>query len=217
MDLNQVDLLDLQTSYMKQDPTTIAMCAALNSQFKQLGDEAKCVLIYSRISELDEIAVDELAWQMSVDWYNAKLDLATKRNLVKNALKWHKRKGTPVAVEEAIATVFGRSKIEEWFEYDGEPFFFRVQIEATNRGASEEDLKLLDQLINAYKNKRSWVDVINIFLSSDGLFCMSSSLTTTDEVTIYPWRTTQIKGTGAIYLTAVNQCLETTTIYPKEE
>lgn len=216
MDLSNINLLDLQTSYMKNDPTTVAMCAALNPQFKQLANETKSILIYSRIDDLDESVVDELAWQMHVDWYNASLDIETKRKLVKNSLKWHKKKGTPEAVEEIATTVFGRSKLEEWFEYGGEPFFFRMNIEVSKQGASQENLILLEQLINAYKNKRSWIEVINIFLTSNAPIYFGSCINSGEEITIYPWSIQESISIGVVNIGTGQQFIETTTVYPKE-
>ena len=70
MNLNNINLLDLQTSYMKQDPTTIAMCKILTPIFRELSKESKLAFIYGRVDELDDKILDELAWQFHVDFYS---------------------------------------------------------------------------------------------------------------------------------------------------
>lgn len=217
MDLDNISVLDLQTSFMKSDKTTQALCFALDKQFKQISEEFKLVLIYCRVNDLDEVALDELAWQMHVDFYKHSLSLDKKKELIKNSLRWHKIKGTPAAVEEVISTIFGRSKIEEWFEYGGEPFFFRVNVDASKQGASKEDLDMLENLINEYKNKRSWLEVINIFLTSSNSAKLGGYSNTGEEIIIYPWRVTESKSTGPISFAIGFKSLETLTIYPKEE
>jgi phage tail P2-like protein len=216
MDLENIDLLSLQTTNMKQDLTTIAMCNALTPKFKQLASETKSVLIYSRIDELDDASIDELAYQMHIDFYSTSLQLEVKRQVVKNSLRWHRIKGTPAAVEEAAKVVFGRSWVTEWHEYSGNPYMFKVNVEASNRGASPEDLKLLEKLINAYKNKRSWLEVINIFLTTNGSIFLGGCINSGEDITVYPWSPKEAISVGTVNLGIGNQFVETTIIYPKE-
>ncbi|KMT23017.1 phage tail protein I [Clostridium cylindrosporum] len=216
MNLENVDLLELQTSYMKNDPTTIAMCKALSPQFRKLANETKACLIYSRIDDLDEVALDELAWQMHVDFYTSDLNIDIKRKLIKESLLYHRKKGTPDIVERMATTVFGRSKLKEWFEYGGSPYYFKMEVEITNQGASEYQLKLLDNLINAYKNKRSWLEKIEIFLASIGTFFIAFASVFSEEVTVYPWSISSIDVFAKLNIsTGVNSLVETSTVYPK--
>lgn len=216
MDLNNINLLDLQTNYMKQDKTTQAICYALNKQFRKLSQEIKSVSIYSRLNELFEPLIDELAWQMHVDFYDYSLSLDKKVELIKNSLRLHKIKGTPAAVEEAASTVFGRTKLEEWFEYGGEPFFFRVNVEVTEQGASPENLKKLDLLINEYKNKRSWLEKVNIFMTLKCKMYFASCMNTGEEIIVYPWSPKNVQSKGNVNIAiAQSPGVESMTIYPK--
>lgn len=214
IDLKNVDLLSLQTSYMKKDFTTKALCAALTPQFRQLANETKLCLIYSRVNELDEEALDELAWQMHVDYYDATVAIEVKRELVKNSLKWHKKKGTAGVVKEVIAAVFGRSWIEEWYQYGGYDFHFKVNVEASQQGASQADLIKLESLIDEYKNERSFLEKINIFLASLGTFFVASTLNCGEQITVYPWSITEVSGSGMMRIGPGYQAVETTTVYP---
>ena len=217
MDLKNVDLLSLQTSAMREDPTTIALSNSLNPKLKEIAEEIKLCLIYSRIDELSVELLDELAWQMHVDFYSADLSIESKIQIIKNSRRWHKLKGTLAAVEEAANIVFGRAWIQEWFEYGGEPYMFKVNVEASNRGASPEDFTLLEKLINAYKNKRSWIEVINIFLTAQGTVYYGSSLTSGEELKVYPWTVNTIENKGVIEVAIANYSgQETISIYPKE-
>lgn len=169
MDLKNVDLLSLQTSYMKQDPTTQALCAALNPHFRQLADEVKACLIYSRIDELDDAALDELAWQMHVDWYDSTAEIEIKRSLIKNAINVHRYRGTPFAVEETVKTYFGDGEVQEWFEYGGQPYYFKVM--TTNTRVNTTLLNQFLKVLNSVKNARSWLEAVEI--------------TATDEMNLY--------------------------------
>jgi P2-related tail formation protein len=62
--------------------------------------------------------VDILAWQFSVDSYDASADLEFRKNLVQQSIIWHKTKGTVALVEHVLNTYWpGGAWISEWFDY----------------------------------------------------------------------------------------------------
>lgn len=216
MDLSNISLLDMQPLHLQNDNFIKALCKALDPYFKKLSDNIKTVYIYGRLDELEEDEIDSLADQFHVDFYDYKLSLDKKRQLVKNSIKLHKIKGTPAAVEEVASTVFGRTKLKEWFEYGGKPFFFSMDIDITDRGASPGELKKLDDLINAYKNKRSWVDILNIYYSVKGQVYYGLTLVQGESITVYPWSPKDIETRGSITVPIVqSKDVEQISIYPK--
>ena len=115
------------------------------------------LLLWSSIDTESESVIDHLAYQLHVDDYDSGLPIATKREMVKNSIDIHRHKGTPYAVEKAVQTIYSDSKIEEWFEYGGKPYYFKVTlITAPLRGKA--DIAKLVRAINAAKNVRSWLD-----------------------------------------------------------
>ena len=217
MELSNIDLLSLQTAYMQQDPFVKALCKALEPYFKILDEDIILTYIYGRIDELDEDVIDSLAWQFYVDFYDYTLSLEKKRELVKSSLRLHRIKGTPQAVIEASTTVFGRTKLREWFEYDSNPFYFSLDVDVTETGASPEELKKLETLINAYKNKRSWLEILNIFLTTRGTISVGAITITGEEIAVYPWAPKDISSKIS-YTVPIAQISSNETIitYPKE-
>lgn len=126
MDLNDLDLLRLQSQYMQNDVNTQGVCGALTQVLKYICSVIKNCQILNRVDELPEPVLDELALELHVDWYDNSLPVETKRKLIKNSDKVHMKAGTPAAVESVISDIFGDGKVEEWFEYDGDPGMFRV-------------------------------------------------------------------------------------------
>ena len=123
------------------------------------------VLIYPAIDMLGSELINTLAIQMHCDFYDDTLPLVVRRNLVKNSIAWHRIKGTPAAVEQMIQTVYQTGVVEEWFDYGGEPFFFKV-----NLGDSQittQKIKNLIKMINVSKNVRSWLEVLRFSKSID--------------------------------------------------
>ncbi|TGE37085.1 phage tail protein I [Desulfosporosinus fructosivorans] len=182
MDLSDVDLLSLQSSYMKNDPTTIAFCRALSPQFQQLSGEAKKCSILARLNQIkwatispglvvkvfapeitNEQVLDELAWQLNIKWYDPSVDIATKQQIVRSAIIVHMYKGTPYAVEQIIQTYFGDGEVQEWFDYGGEPGMFKVL--TTNPSVTADLANQFTTVLNSVKNMRSHLEVILISLS----------------------------------------------------
>jgi phage tail protein I len=117
------------------------------------------LLLWSSIDTESESVIDHLAYQLHVDDYDSGLPIATKRELVKNSIDIHRHKGTPYAVEKAVQTVYSDSKIAEWFEYGGNPYYFKVTL-ITAPLTGEADITKLVRAINTAKNVRSWLDGI---------------------------------------------------------
>lgn len=117
------------------------------------------LLIYPGIDSLNEQLIDYLAVQMHVDEYDDTENLDVKRQQVKQSFLLHRLKGTKYAVQKAVSTVYQSAKVEEWPEYSGEPYHFRV----TGITAPMNETKTINKLvrlINAYKNTRSWLDYV---------------------------------------------------------
>ena len=113
------------------------------------------LLIYPAIDDLPEALIDHLAEQMHVDEYDDNSDLSVKR------------KGTKYAVQRAVATVYQSAVVQEWPEYDGQPYHFRVTlITAPLDGATL--INKMVRLINAYKNTRSWLDYVQFIRRCTG-------------------------------------------------
>ncbi len=75
------------------------------------------VLIYDRLESLSDDVLNLLAWQYNVDFYSADLPEDQKRNMIRNSIAWHKKKGTAWAVRTALANFGYEAEIipfREW-------------------------------------------------------------------------------------------------------
>jgi phage tail P2-like protein len=124
--LSTVSLADILPPNLVADPFVAALIPVFDEEFRLLvADTAKILLFAALDSQPDEV-LDQLAWQFNVDFYDQGAALTVKREMVANALYWHSVKGTPHAVEHVAALALGDSTVEEWFDYGGDPFNFRV-------------------------------------------------------------------------------------------
>lgn len=134
---------------------------ALDSELLNINNNIKQNLIISRISELPENVIDSLAWQFRVDNYNNNANIDIKRDMVKKSIIMHKRKGTKGAVRTTAENVFPKAELKENWEYDGDPYCFRIDIENT-KIENNNSINTLIENIEVMKNKRSHLDEIRI-------------------------------------------------------
>jgi phage tail P2-like protein len=182
LDLNNVNLLALQSRNMKEDTTTKGLCAALTPQLNLISNQTDSILIYSKIEELSSEVLDILAWQFRVEWYVSTADIDTKRRLIKNAFKVHKAKGTIYAVEQVIEDMFGDGYVTEWFEYGGQPYHFKVI--TTNPSVTAELANQFSMAVNAVKRCSTVLEQIIISLSGGLDLCFAGVVHTGDNLTI---------------------------------
>ena len=107
-----------------------------------------------------------LAWSWSVDNWDSNWSEAIKRQVVKSAIKVHRHKGTPGAVKDALSAIEVGATISEWFDYGGDPYRFRIEVELEQRGLSEDETNTLRAIALATKNVRSHLDDMKIYLTS---------------------------------------------------
>lgn len=164
MQLSEVDLLKLQTKVMQNNEDVQGFSAALSAQYKKLAQEINRILIYGNTTDLPEAALDILAWSMKVDWYDANSTLEMKQRAINDALLVAQIRGTPGAVEKVVEIYFGEGTVEEWFEYGGQPFHFRIV--TNNRKVNNEQVELFTRAVESVKNIRSRLqEVIIIYIS----------------------------------------------------
>ena len=114
-----VDLLRIFPPALKYDPKMTAAAQSIAKELQRTGGEIRNNIIYARIDELDEAALDVLAHDLHVDWYDFNYPIEVKRATIRDSIKIHRRLGTKYAVETALGNVFPGTKVEEWFQYGG--------------------------------------------------------------------------------------------------
>ena len=162
-DLKSVSLLDILPPNLLADKQLYAAARALDDELQKITVATRNALLLPRLDELSEEVIDLLAWQWHVDFYEpVGMDIETKRKLIKNSIAWHRIKGTPAAVEQVVSAVFDTSHVQEWFEYGGKPYHFKVITEDVTTDPNV--LARMRRAINAAKNTRSWLETIEFIL-----------------------------------------------------
>jgi phage tail P2-like protein len=154
--IQSISLKDLVPDSIKDDQRVAAAIAALDAEIRKVSALCEVPRLFSRLDTLSSDVLDHLAWQLQVDIWRSDLPVGKKRDLIRIALAIHRKKGTPWAVEQAMAAVGVPIGLEEWWEYGGDPYYFRVRVQAIADPLSREAVLGMMSNIEAYKNVRSW-------------------------------------------------------------
>jgi phage tail P2-like protein len=134
----------------------------LFSRFQDLDTDA--LLVYL-IDSVDESALVHLADQFHImgneGWLQAKTE-AEKREIIKKAVELHRYKGTKYALIKVLNSLNINGDVEEWFEYGGDPYHFKIDIFLQNYTYNEKVFESLKKMIDEYKNVRSVLEEISI-------------------------------------------------------
>lgn len=155
MQIQDTKMIDLVPTFMRDDRTVRRLCAAADAMFLKLIDAVHLAWWRKYIDELEADQLDDLAKQIGITWYDDGADIISKRNVLKNYENVLAIAGTPDAVKYAVKDLFGDVEIIEWPEYDGQPYHFKMLV---NAKLTEDNTKRFESSIAAAKNVRSIID-----------------------------------------------------------
>ena len=162
--ITKENLLLIVPPALTRDPAMMARAAADAEAMAARLAEIDRVRIISNIDGLDETVLDILARDFKVDWWDPEYSIEEKRRTLKGSWRVHKTLGTKAAVETAIRAIYPLTTVEEWFEYGGEPYHFRLNINITSDSGDKARQKRVLERLNFYKSLRSHNDGVRYFL-----------------------------------------------------
>lgn len=113
--------------------------------------------------------------------------------LLQEPLTIYYKEGTKKSLETALKSFFGGADLKEWFEYDKEPYFFKVEVEVSDEGIDEKTFECLDEVIKEYKNVRSVCSDFQIILKSELTEYIGNYSLGAEVIEIYPYESTSAK------------------------
>ena len=152
---------------LRSDPFVVALSEALAELLAARPAEIDRLLIYPAIDTLDEPLLDILARDFKVDWWDPEYSLEEKRRTLKDSWRVHRLLGTRAAVETAISAIYPHTQVLEWFEYGGEPYHFRLDINITNDTIDSAKQRRVLERMNFYKSLRSHNDGVTYFVEAE--------------------------------------------------
>lgn len=129
--LTASNLLASLPQVLQDDESMAALASSIATVLEKRKDEIRSVAIYPRIDELPGDLLDILAKDFKVDWWDKSYSLETKREILKTSWNTHRILGTKEAVTTALCALYDQFEIKEWWEYGGEPGYFKVETQSS--------------------------------------------------------------------------------------
>lgn len=179
--------------------------------------EIDLLRIYADIDRLPEELLDLLAYDFKIDWWDGDYSLEQKRRVFRDSFLVHRRLGTRWAVETALDNVFPGATVQEWFEYGGEPYRFRVNLPVSADGLTEEQQRRAVSRVWYYKNLRSHMDDITLSCESTAGTCSAAYTSAVVHTEVWPQIVTQIESTANSTPAGFMVAKQSAEIWPSEE
>lgn len=199
-DIRSVDFTRSLPPPLKDDPEINALGRAIAEQLQITAKQIRKNIIYARIDELDEQTLDILAYDLHVDWYDYSYPIEVKRRTIKDSVKIHRRLGTKYAVETALGAVFPGTRVEEWFEYGGDPYTFRVIINATENGVTAAQQAAVLERVIFYKNLRSHLEAVRFKVEQKAAVHIGGVHSIGTRLEVWPYLAGNIETRGTLFV-----------------
>lgn len=186
MKLSGLDFVRLLPAFMRDDEAAIALSKAVSELIQPPSTRLATIRTWDQIDNLTEAECDEMAWELAVDWYDSTYPLEVKRSLIKNYLITKRKNGTKAALLSVLRSIFKGADVEEWFEYGGPPYAFRLEVEIPENGVTAEQQRRALDSIKYYKNVRSWLEAVNYTHESHGEVKIGAYAAVATQIEIWP-------------------------------
>lgn len=158
--MSKIKDADFMTKFppaLKKDKSMLALGQLIAEELHITAHETKKNIIYANIEELSETWLDVLAYDLHVDWYDYDYPIEAKRAIIRDSIRVHQKLGTTGATERALGGLHPQSEIEEWNNYDGKPFHFRIVLDTTNSRVAV-DYDEIVSTVDIYKRLTAHLD-----------------------------------------------------------
>ena len=154
-DLYSGQLTDLLQNDSAHNAEIQALAYAVRLEKQRIMEEADKTRTLAMIQQLPEAILDVLAVELRTPYYTEDMTIQQKRDIIQNTLVWFYHAGTPAAVAEMIAAIFGQGEVVEWFNFTEEPATPGTFDIITDTRMTEDIVARFLQIVSRVKNTRS--------------------------------------------------------------
>lgn len=124
----EVSIRELLPRFLMEDRTGRAMAKAVERALL-LAEQAVAQGVDNvlNVDGMPEWRLDEMARELHV-LYDYRADIEAKRKWIAGAAGMYRIYGTPEAVLKYIRGMFDDAEIEEWPDYGGQPYHYRINV-----------------------------------------------------------------------------------------
>lgn len=176
-------ILSTLPAVLRTDPEVLAVCTVIANAAERQLETIKSDIVYARIDLLPEAVLDILAKDFKVDWWSGDYSLEEKRNVLKTSWDVHRKLGTVIGVEDALSSIYEDTSVLEWFDYDGDPYHFKVMIDSRYQDIDPVKHAIVISKIASYKSLRSVLDAVEYEDKGTDAFTFAFTAMTAEELT----------------------------------
>ena len=195
-----------------EDSKLKAIDLAYETRVAKIKQELQVISTLAQPKRADERFLPYLAHSHQVAFWSNDLTLDEKRAIIDFSIHLHRKKGTLFAVKEVLKRLNIDVKFYEWFEYEGLPYHFKIDVDFISRPAGKEELRLIEEFIEIYKNEKSVLELISVKLKSDLNEKVASVTITGEEIEVLPFVTRNLlsnTGLERVFASSIaSECIE---------
>ena len=193
-----------------EDSKLKAIDLAYETRVAKIKQELQVISTLAQPKRADERFLPYLAHSHQVAFWSNDLTLDEKRAIIDFSIHLHRKKGTLFALKEVLKRLNIDVKFYEWFEYQGLPYHFKVDVDFLNRPVEDKDLKIIEEFVEIYKNTKSILELININIKTNLKEKYAMATITGEEIEVLPYTVRNLNfSQKEIYATAVkiSECI----------
>ena len=132
------------------------------------------------------------------------------REILSRAITLKKYIGSVYYLEQMLNIFDKEVSVKEWFSYAGQPYYFKVEVQSSNKSIDAKFYEDLEKQILKYKNVRSVLDVIVINLKTNLKEKYAMATLTGEDIQVLPYTVRNLNfSQKEIYATAIkiSECI----------
>ncbi|KFB99475.1 phage tail fiber protein [Trabulsiella guamensis ATCC 49490] len=150
-----------------------------------------------------------LAWALSVDRWDKNWSEQTKRQVIKASWIVHRLKGTITAIRRVIEPFGSLTQITEWWQEDGIPGTFRLEIAIQDQGITEDKYLELERLIDDAKPRSRHLAGLLLSIQTQGDIRTAAGHYLGDTLTVYPYFPETVTAGDSYWFAAASHVVDT--------
>ena len=103
MRLNETEMVKLLPAWMQEDGSDKGIATGCDIISRDAYARLKLLSRWDKIDQLNDAELDEMAWELNIQWYDSTAPIETKRAVIRNGDRVYAKLGTPYAVAQIIA------------------------------------------------------------------------------------------------------------------
>ena len=107
MRLNETEMVKLLPAWMQEDGSDKGLATGCDIISRDAYARLKLLSRWDKIDQLNDAELDEMAWELNIQWYDSTAPIAVKRAVIRSSDRVYAKLGTPYAVEQIVSDYLG--------------------------------------------------------------------------------------------------------------